>query len=82
MLKSKKAELKQVKVSLEKYVGMFRHECSYNIGFVFTNTNLCIFRIPKNQSIPNTPLRCFNFSFCIEGLSNLSCLQGRVGKSR
>ena len=38
-LKSRKVELKQrVKVSLEKYVGMFRHDCRYNIKFIFTDT--------------------------------------------
>ena len=51
-LKNRKAELKQrVKVSLEKYVGMFRHYCRYNIRFIFTNIKLAIFKIPKNQSI-------------------------------
>ena len=55
-LKSRTAKLKQqVKVSLEKYVGMFHHDCRYNIRFIFTNTKPGIFRIPKNQSIPNTP---------------------------
>ena len=80
-LKSRTPKLKQqVKVSLEKYVGMFRHDCRYNIRFIFTNTKPDIFRIPKNQSIPNTPSRCLNFSFSIEDLSNLNCWQGRVGK--
>ena len=57
-LKSRKAELKQrVKVSLEKYVGMFRHDCRCNRRFIFTNTKPDIFGIPKNQRILHTPLR-------------------------
>ena len=32
-----------------------------------------IFRIAKNQIIPNTPSRCLNFSFSVEGVSELSC---------
>ena len=79
-LKNRKAELIQrVKVSLAKYVDMFRRDCSYNIRFIFTNTKANVFRIQKNQSIPNTPL---SFSFSIEGLSNLNCLQGKVRKCR
>ena len=79
-LKNRKAELKQrVKVSLEKYVGMFRHYCRYNIRFIFTNIKLAIFKIPKNQSIPHSPWGCLYFSFSIEGYSNLNCLQRRVG---
>ena len=35
-----------------------------------------------NQSIPNTPSRCFNFSFSVESHSNLNCLQGNAEKSR
>ena len=35
--KNRKPELKQqVKVSLAKYVGMFCHDCSNNMGFIFT----------------------------------------------
>ena len=56
-----------------KYVGMFRHDCSYNMRFILTNTKLHIFKIPNNQSIPDTPLRCLNFSFSLEGLSNFVC---------
>ena len=44
---------------------MFCYDCSCNIRFIFTNTKLHIFRIPKNQNIPNTPLTCLNFSFSI-----------------
>ena len=44
--KNRKAELKQqVKVSLAKYVGMFCHDCSNNMGFIFTDTKPCLFRI-------------------------------------
>ena len=69
-LKSRKAELKMpVKVSLGKYVGMFRHDCRY----IFTNTKPGIFRIPKNQSIPNTHQGVW-FGFSINGLSNLNSL--------
>ena len=72
-LKSRKVELKQqVKVSLEKYFGMFCHDCSYNIRVIFTNTKPSPFRIPKKQNIPNTPSRCLNFSFSV---FNLNCLQ-------
>ena len=47
--KNRKAKLKQrVRVSLAKYVGMFRHDSSYNIRFIFTNTKPFIFRITKN----------------------------------
>ena len=34
-----------------------------------------------NQSIPNTPSRCFNFSFSVESHSNSNYLQGSVEKS-
>ena len=60
---------------------MFCHDFSYNIRFIFTNTKSPIFRILTNHSIPNTPVRCSNFIFSIEGLSNLNCLLGRVGKA-
>ena len=40
----------------------------------FSNTKPHMFRIPKNQGIPNTPLTCLNFSFSIKGLSKLNCL--------
>ena len=59
---------------------MFHHDCIYNVRLIFKNLKPCIFRIPKNHSIPNTPLRCLNFSFSIEGLFNLNCLQGKVEK--
>ena len=82
-LKSTKAELKQrVKVSLGKFVSMLRYDCRYNIRFIFKITMPGIFRIPKNQNIPNTPWKYLNFSFSIDGLSNLNCSQGTVGKSR
>ena len=56
-LKSRKAELKQWnKVSLAKYIAIFRHGCSYDIRFIFKNAKPIIFRIPKNQNITNTPL--------------------------
>ena len=46
-LKSRKVELKQrVKVSLEKYVGMFRHDCRYNIKFIFADTKPDISKVP------------------------------------
>ena len=59
-----------------KYFGMFRHDCSYNIKFIFTNTKPPTFRTPKNQNIPNAPSRCLNFRFSVEDISNLNCLQG------
>ena len=52
----------------------------YNLRFILTNTKPRI-RIPKNQCLPNTPSRCFNFSVTVEGHSNLNCLQGRVEKA-
>ena len=68
--KTRRVELKQwVKVSFAKYVGMFHRDCSYNSKFIFTDTKLHVCRIPNNQSIPNTPSRCLNFSFPTEGLS-------------
>ena len=68
--KTKRVELKQrVKVSLAKYTGMFHRDCSYNIKFIFTDTKPHICRIPNNQSIPNNPLRCLNFSSPTKGLS-------------
>ena len=74
-----KAELIQrVKVSLAKYVGMFHHDCGYNVRFIFRNTKPYIFTIPENQSIPNTLWRCLNFSFSVKGLSNSNCLQQLV----
>ena len=73
-LKSRKAELKhRVKVSLAKYVGMFRRGCSYNIRFIFTIAKPHIFLIPKNQNILETPSRCSNLKFFLEGLSTLNC---------
>ena len=79
-LKNRKVELvhQRVKVSLAKYVDVFCHDCTYNIGFIFTDTNPHIFRIPKNQNILNTPSRCVSLNFSIEGLFNLNCLQGNV----
>ena len=61
---------------------MFHHDFRYFISYILTNTKPLIFRIPSNQSIANTAWRCFNFSFFVQGHSNLNCLQGRVGKSR
>ena len=82
-LKCRKEELKQqVKVSLKNYVVIFRHDCRCNIRFIFTNTKPGNFRISKNQSISNTPSTLLHFSFSMEGLSNLNCLQGRVRKNR
>ena len=82
-LKSRKAELKErIKVNLENSVGMFCHDCRYNIRFIFTDTKPGNFRFSKKQSTPNTPLRCLNFSFPIDGLTDLNCSQRRVGKSQ
>ena len=83
-LKNRKAELvhQRVKVTLAKYVDVFRHDCSYNLRLIFTDTKPHIFKIPKNQNILNTPSRCLNFNSSIESLSNLNCLQGKVRKSR
>ena len=53
-----------------------------DIRFIFTNIKPHILRIPKNQSIQNTPSWCSNFNFSLESVSNLNCFQGRVGKSR
>ena len=38
-VRSRKAESEQQanKVSLARYVGMFCHDCSYNVKFIFTN---------------------------------------------
>ena len=77
--KSRKAELKQHNVSLAICVGRFCQDCSYNIRLIFTNTKSHIFRIPRDQSIPNTPSSCLKFSFFVEGLFNLNCLQWRLG---
>ena len=60
-LKNRKAELIQrVKISLAKYVDMFRHNCSYSVRFIFTNTKPHIFRIPKNQKIQHS-IKVFKF---------------------
>ena len=57
---------------------MFCYDCSCNIRFIFTNTKLHIFRIPKNQNIPNTPLTCLNFSFSIRSFQlELFATEGR-----
>ena len=61
---------------------MFRHDCRYKIRYIHTNTKALIFRIPKSQSILNTPSKGFNFSFSVMGHSNLNCLQESVGKIR
>ena len=52
------------------------------IRFILTKTKPHTFRIPKNQSISITPTdaRSLNFNFSV-GLSKLSSLQRRVGKS-
>ena len=82
-LKNRKTELKQwVEVSLAKYVGMFCHNCNYNMRFIPHTKNHIFFRILKSESILNTLWWCWNFSFSIEGISNLNCLQGREGKSQ
>ena len=83
-LKNRKAELvrQRVKVSLAKHVDVFRHDCSYNITFIFIDTKPHIFRIQNIQNILNTPSRCVSFSFSIKDLSNLNCLQEKVRKSR
>ena len=76
-----KKKLKQrLKKVYQIHFGIIRHDGSYNIRFILTNTKSRI-RIPKNQCLPNTPSRCFNFSFTVEGHSNLNCLQGRVEKA-
>ena len=77
--KSRKAELKQHNVSLAICVDRFCQDCSYNIRLIFTNTISHIFRIPRDQSIPNTPSSCLKFSFFVEGLFNLNCLHWRLG---
>ena len=50
------------------------------ISDLFSQTQPPIFRIPnpKNQNIPNTPSKCLDFSFSVQGLSNLNCLQGKL----
>ena len=58
---------------------MFCHEIT-TIRFIFQSAKPRIFRIPKYQSIPNTPSRCLEFSFSVEGLSNLNCLQREARK--
>ena len=71
-LKSQKAELKQrIYVSWAKYLDMFCHDCSYNNKRFSPIQNPHIIRISMNQNIPSTPLRSSNFSFSVEGLSNL-----------
>ena len=78
-LKSTKAKLKQrIGVSLAKYVGVFCYDCSCNTRFNFTNTKPHIFRIPKNQNIPNIPSRCLSFSFFIRSFQlDLFAREGR-----
>ena len=78
-LKSRKAKLKQrIEVGLAKYVGVFCYDCSCNTRFNFTNTKPHIFRIPKNQNIPNIPSRCLNFSFFIRSFQlDLFAREGR-----
>ena len=44
---------------------MFLHDCRYDIRFIFKITKPGIFRIPKNQSIPNIPSRCLNVNLCV-----------------
>ena len=59
-LKSRKAELKeQVKVSLGKIACFVIIVAT--IQNLFSNTKPRIFRIPKNQNIPNIPFRVFKF---------------------
>ena len=59
---------------------MFCHDCSYNMRFIFTNTKAPI-EFYKVKNIPNTPSKHLKFSFSVKGLSNLTCLRERVGKS-
>ena len=82
-LKRRKAKLKQrVKVSFLKALACFTMILDKSIRYILKKTTPLIFRIPKNISNLNTPSRCFNFSFSIEGHSNLNCLQRMVGKSK
>ena len=79
-LKSKKAELKQrIKVSLAKYVGMFRRDFSNSIRFFFHKHKTSFCRTPKNQNTAKTPSRYSNFNL-LEGLSHLNYFRGKVGK--
>ena len=56
--KKGKVELKQWgEVSLAKYIGMICYNSSYKIYFHKHKTTHFIV-IPKNQNIPDTPLRC------------------------
>ena len=67
--------------------GLEQSECFAMIGGtiwdVFSQTQQTIFRIPipTNQNVLNSPLRCLDFSFSVQGLSNLDCLQEKLGKS-
>ena len=55
-LKNRKAELKQqVKVSLAKYVGMFRHDRSYKIRFIFIKTKPSILEFQRIKTIETLP---------------------------
>ena len=45
-------------VGLAKHVGMFRHDCSYNIRFIFTNTKPSIF---QNSKVSTHSIKVFKF---------------------
>ena len=52
-LKNRKAALiQQVKISSAKYVDMFRHDCSYNIRFIFTNTKPLFLEFQRIKTFP------------------------------
>ena len=52
-LKNRKAALiQQVKISSAKYVDMFRHDCSYNIRFIFTNTKPLFLDFQRIKTFP------------------------------
>ena len=75
-IKKNKGKIKKrVKVSFLKTLACFTMILDKSIRYILKKTPPLVFRIPENLSNLNTTSRCFNFSFSIEGHSNLNCLQ-------
>ena len=70
-LKNRKAELeKLVKVNLAKHAGMFCREITATIKDLSSQTeNYLFLEFQRIKKLPNTPLRCLNFSFSIQSHS-------------
>ena len=82
-LKSRKAELKQLKQISQNMLACLVVRLQLQLKIYLHKHKLLFFQNSKeSKQLRNTPLWCLNFSFSIHSTSNLNCLQGRLGKSR